>query len=138
MRPEVMQRHNSFDHRCEGPRDRWIANVGNVPLTFDIERMNLRAERPAYLRRGAGEINYHTAGANLNRKPLSNKPRTDLGYILGSHPEMLSVFRGAEPLMKLRRSAFVKFIRKPFGRRLVLGRALELQLHPLQREGVFN
>jgi hypothetical protein len=101
-RTKIVEGNDAFIRGGERSGNRQIVQVGNVPLTADINRVDLCSESLAYLRGCAGEVDGHTARAwGRDCESVGTKPCTDGGDILGCDAELLGVLVSGKPMMEL-------------------------------------
>src|SRR5215831_8776867 len=101
--------------------------------------MNLGLKGLTHLGRGAGKIDEHATGVyDVQLKAVRFQPACQSIKVLLRYPESGSEFLRGNPVVKVGRARGVQFVQELLKGLLLLGRALELQEHVLEREAVGN
>ena len=132
---EIVQRDDACNDRSECGGDLRVADVSNVLLAFHNEMVNFGLEGLAHLSGGPREVDEHAAGINhLDAETVRFEPGGDGVEIGFRHTESFAELLRSKPVMEIRRTSGMEFI-KEFLKGLLLFRgALQLQKHMRHRE----
>jgi len=139
MWAEVVERDNAGYDGSESGGNSRIADVANMPLTFDFQVVNFRLEGLAHVGGGAGEINEHAAGIDhVDVETMGFEP-TGYGVEVGlRQAEAFAEFLRGQPVMEVWRTLRVERVEKLLEREFLLGRALQLEQHVVHSEIVHH
>ena len=136
---KVIQRSNTRNYWSKGDRDLGISSVGKVLLAIDVVTVHLGVKCRTNGPGSAAELNERSSWVDLNiGETMGGEPTGNRGDVAIRWPESSTEGLRRQPLVVSEGACVLLLIEELLQRLLLLGAALQHELHTVERRFVSN